>query len=88
MVIPFHPGFCSKFADALSASVIMIKEKVRPSGRGKGRILRTYLRAVRDLSGKAGFSIDDILRFAIDYEELEYKKTSFVADKILDFLEN
>ncbi|MDP2940274.1 MAG: hypothetical protein Q8O13_09410 [Candidatus Omnitrophota bacterium] len=87
-VIPFKPGFNSKFADALSASVIMLKEKVRPSGRDKGRILRTYLCALRDLSKKAGFSIDDILQFAVDYEELECKKTSFVADKILYFLEN
>lgn len=87
-IIPFKPGFNSKFADALSASVIMLKEKVRPSGRDKGRILRTYLCALRDLSKKAGFSIDDILQFAVDYEELEYKKISFVADKILYFLEN
>ncbi len=85
MIIPFKPGFRSKFADALSASIIMLKEKVRPSGEGRGRVLRTYLYAVRDLSKKSGFSIDDILQFTVDYEELEYKETSFIADKILDF---
>lgn len=87
MIIPFKPGFRSKFADALSASVVMLKEKVRPSGEGRGRILRTYLYAVRDLAEKSGFSIDDILQFAMDYEELEYEETSFVADKMLEFLE-
>lgn len=86
-IVPFKSGLNSKFADALSASVVMIKEGVYPSGRGRGRILRTYLYAVKSLSRRIGLSMDDILRFTEYYEELEYGKTSFIADDMLDLLE-
>lgn len=86
-IIPFRPGYVSKFSDALSSVVVMLKENIRPAGRDKERILRTYLRALNYLSKKIGFSIDDILEYAIDFEEIEYGTTSFLGDKIIQFLE-
>lgn len=86
-IIPFKPGYVSKFSDTLSSVVVMLKENIRPAGRDKERILRTYLRALNYLSKKTGFSIDNILGYATDYEEIEYETTSFLSDKIVQFLE-
>ncbi len=85
-VVPFKLGFRSKYSDALSSTVIMLREGVRPSGRDKGRILRSYLDAVGYLSEKVGFSAETTLKFAIDFEEVEYGSVSFVGDKILPYL--
>lgn len=85
-VIPFKPGYVSKFSDALSSTVVMLKENIRPGGRDKERILKTYLIAIDYLSKKVGFSIDNIMEYAVDFEEIEYRTASFLSDRILQFL--
>jgi len=86
-VIPFKPGYTSKFSDALSSIVVILKEDIKPNSRDKGRILKTYLDGLYYISKKINFSTDDILKYAINFEEVEYKNTSFVGDKIIHFLE-
>ncbi|MDP2736524.1 MAG: hypothetical protein Q8O59_01920 [bacterium] len=85
-VIPIEKGYKSKFSDALSSVVVMLRENIRPTGRGEGRILRDYLFGLKYLAKKLNISIEEIMIFATAFEELEFKNTRFVCDKILLYL--
>lgn len=71
-VIPFKEGFVTKFSDALSASIILLKGGIKPTASNtKGRVLRTYIRSLSYLRKKIGINLDEIRKFASLYESKE-----------------
>lgn len=60
-----------KLADALTASVIMLAEGLRPTARGRGRTLRNYLRSLNYLRCQQGWSLDALGDTARLFEEAE-----------------
>jgi hypothetical protein len=86
-VIPFQPGLKSKLSDVLSSIAVMLREKIRPSGRDKGRILRTYIEGLVYLAAKTKLSLEGILDYAAEYEELEFGSTSSLPDDLMSFLQ-
>lgn len=60
--VPITSDCGVKFADALAASTALVDAGLRPTGRGRGRILRGYLQALAALRGACGGSRDDVER--------------------------
>jgi hypothetical protein len=87
-IVTFKPGFTSKFADALSAAVVMLREKINPGSRDKARLLRTHLRALTYFRFKLGISLEDIKNFADKYEKEEFGEITNIGDIIVLYLED
>lgn len=87
-VVPFQLGMRSKFSDALSASVILLNEKIRPGSRDKERILRIYLEALAYLGKKLYYSSDDIAQYAGEYELAEFGRITDISEQVEKYMES
>jgi len=87
-IVAFRPGFTSKFADALSTAVVMLKEGIMPGSRDKARLLRTHLRALSYFRLKLGIDLDEVKNFADKYEDEEFGEVTKIGNRILLYLED
>jgi hypothetical protein len=89
-IIPVTSGASLKLADALGSSIAILDTgQVSPrarKGEHRGRILKQYLQGVIKLRAEAGFTIDEVRRFAEEFEIREYGAPSIVSQKIYDYL--
>lgn len=85
-VVPFKKGYVSKFSDALSAAIVMLKLNIIPGSRDKERILRTYLEALCYFKKKLHLTFDDIVEYSCEYEEKEFNENTDIADKLERYL--
>ena len=86
--VPFKSGFTSKFSDALSIAVVMIREKIKPGSRDKARLLRTCLESITYFRFKLGISLEEIKNFVNKFEKEEFGEVTDISDKILFYLED
>lgn len=84
--VPFKSGYVSKFSDALSAAIVMLKLNIIPGSRDKERILRTYLEALCYFKKKLHLTFDDIVEYSCEYEEKEFSENTDIADKLEHYL--
>ena len=87
-VVPFKPGFTSKFSDALSVSIIMLKEKIKPGSRDKGRLLRINLIALSYFRSKLNLSFEAIEGYANKYEKEEFREITSIGNQIVLYLKD
>jgi hypothetical protein len=83
--VPITSDCGVKLADALAASTALVDAGLRPTGRGRGRVLRGYLHALAALRDACGRSNDDVER-AIAYL-LTGPESGAVASAIRRYLE-
>lgn len=81
-------GFQNKLADAISASVVMMRNAVDVDSSDHGRILRKYIQAISYLLPKANCSLDQVADYANQFEELEFGDVSYISDKLVFYLED
>ena len=86
-IVPFKEGFTSKFSDALSATVMMLKQKIKSKDRGRYYLLRIYVLALLYLGDKVNFSFEEIKIFAQNYEKEEFGIISDIGDKLITYME-
>lgn len=85
-VIKYKPDLTSKFSDALSVSVVMLREKIVPGSRDKARLLRTNLLALTYFKHKLGIEFEEIKKYVDDYEKEEFGENTNISDLIINYL--
>jgi len=85
-IIPFKKGIISKFADAISTSVVMMREGVKPGSRDKPRLLRTNLYSISYFRKKLDIDLEKIKQYINDYEKEEFGEVTIVSNNVIDYL--
>jgi hypothetical protein len=85
-IIRYKPDLTAKFSDALSVSVVMLREKIIPGSRDKARLLRTNLLALTYFKHKLGIEFEQIKKYIDDYERDEFGEVTNISDQVMEYL--
>ena len=85
-IVPVKNEHSLKLADAISSSVVILDAGERPVVTNRGRTLRKYLQAISDLRHKADVTIDDVTRYAAEFELREFGSQSGIPSKIAEYV--
>ena len=86
-IIPFDRYNVSKFSDALSVIVHLVREELTPTASNtRGRVLRSYIQGLIYLNKKLKINFDTIVDFADRYEQEEYGNMTGVGQKIYNYI--
>ena len=82
------PKLGRKLEDAIITSSILLREGLAPNASdNRGRILRTYMRAILYLQERAGLSPEQVQTIAEQFEHRQFKTASpEAAEKISDYI--
>ncbi len=85
-IIRYKPDLTAKFSDALSTSVVMLREKITPGSRDKARLLRTNLLALTYFKHKLEIEFEQIKKYIDDYEKDEFGEVTNISDQVMEYL--
>lgn len=85
-IVPMKSNYSIKFGDAISSTIAILKSGVRPVVTNRGRILRTYLQGISYLRHKVNASVNDIAKYAQQFETKEFGEPSTASLKISDYI--
>jgi len=88
-IVSIRNEYSLKLADAISACIAILDAGERPiATTNRGRILRTYLQALSYLRVRAGVSIEEMARYAAEFEEQQFGKKSSLAQNVAAYLKS
>lgn len=85
-IVPRKNEYSLKLADCISSSLVILDTGERPVATNRGRVLRKYMQGVSDLRHKADVSIDEIQKYAADFEVREFGVQSDLPSKIAEYV--
>lgn len=85
-IVPVKNEYSLKLADAISSSVVILDSGERPVATNRGRVLRKYMQAIGDYREKAAVTLDEIEKFASDFEKEEFGKVTSIPSKIREYV--
>jgi hypothetical protein len=88
-IVSIRNEYSLKLADAISACIAILDAGERPiATTNRGRILRTYLQALSYLRVRANVSIEEMARYAAEFEEQQFGKKSSLAQNVAAYLKS
>jgi len=85
-IVPCITPHSMKFADALCAAMVILKEGERPIATNRGRVLRKYLQGVSYLRHKINVTPEDIARYAENFQSKYLALSSDIPSKICRYV--
>lgn len=85
-IVPVKNEHSLKLADAISSAMVILDTGERPVVTNRGRVLRKYMQAISDLRHKAETSINEIERYAKEFEIREFGSESELPLKIAEYV--